>query len=291
MPSTQSAAEFERIAQTSEAHTAESGLDPRDPDTFFVELEQYQGPLDALLDLIKTQSLDILDIPIALVTKQYLEAIRRAESLDIELNAEFVLMAATLIHIKSKALLPTPPSVNEEPAEDPRQDLVELLLEREKFLQAAQMLNERRVIEENVWTAGAADALASGDDDSAELQVSLFDLVQTFGEVLQRLECQPVVELTAETVSVASRIRYLKNLLQSDDQPIRLRDVLLRQAGARAVIATFLAVLEMVKAQAVELLQNEFFGEIVMQKHSKFDQAFRSGELIPASDSELEYSQ
>ena len=141
----------------------------------------------------------------------------------------------------------------------------------------------------NVWTTAAADALAD-DDGETELQVSLFDLVQTFGEVLERLENQPVVEMPEESVSVASRIRFLKNLLQSDDQPVRLRDVLLRQRAPRAVIATFLALLEMVKAQAIEIRQNKLFGEVVIRKHANFDQAFRSGELLPASDSELEYS-
>lgn len=258
-------------------------------ETFVVSLEQYEGPLDALLELIKEQQIDILDIPVARLTEQYLESLRRAESLNVELNAEFVLMAATLVHIKSKMLLPTPPKVDEDAPADPRDDLVKLLLEREKFVQAAQMLGEKRVIEENVWTTAAADALAEEDGD-AELQVSLFDLVQTFGEVLERLENQPVVEMPEESVSVASRILFLKNLLQSDDQPVRLRDVLLRQRVPRAVIATFLALLEMVKAQAIEIRQNKLFGEVVIRKHANFDQAFRSGELLPASDSELEYS-
>ena len=257
-------------------------------ETFVVNLDQYEGPLDALLDLIKAQQLDILDIPVARLTEQYLESLQRAEALNVELNAEFVLMAATLVHIKSKMLLPTPPTVDDDAPADPREDLVKLLLEREKFVQAAQMLGEKRVLEENVWTA-AADALAD-DGGDAELQVSLHDLVQTFGEVLERLESQPVVEMPEESVSVASRILFLKNLLQSDDQPVRLRDVLLRQRVPRAVIATFLALLEMVKAQAIEIRQAQIFGDVVIRKHANFDQSFRSGELLPASDSELEYS-
>ena len=289
MPTTQSAPDEQRTAPNDESLDSRPKETGVSPDTFVVNLEQYEGPLDALLDLIKTQQLDILDIPVARVTEQYLESLKRAESLNVELNAEFVLMAATLIHIKSKVLLPTPPSVDEDAPPDPREDLVKLLLEREKFMQAAQMLGEKRVIEENVWTAVAEDALAS-DDEEPDLQVSLFDLVQTFGDVLERLKNQPVVEMTSEPVSVASRILYLKNLLQSDDQPVRLRDVLLRQRVPRAVIATFLALLEMVKAQAIEIRQNELFGEVVIRKHDNFDQAFRSGELLPASDSELEYS-
>lgn len=289
MPTTQPAPDEQGTVSEDQALQPRLVAEAPSQETFVVSLEQYEGPLDALLELIKAQRIDILDIPVASLTEQYLESLRRAESLNVELNAEFVLMAATLVHIKSKMLLPTTPRVDEDAPEDPREDLVKLLLEREKFMQAAQMLGEKRVIEENVWTTAAADALAD-DDGETELQVSLFDLVQTFGEVLERLENQPVVEMPEESVSVASRIRFLKNLLQSDDQPVRLRDVLLRQRAPRAVIATFLALLEMVKAQAIEIRQNKLFGEVVIRKHANFDQAFRSGELLPASDSELEYS-
>lgn len=257
--------------------------------TFQVHLEQYQGPLDALLELIKKQRIDILDIPIARITEQYLQAIRRAESLNFEVTAEFVLMAATLIHIKSKMLLPVPPKVQDEDPPDPRENLVKRLLEREKFLQAAQMLKQKRVIEENVWSGSSLDVLSESAEPS-ELQVSLFDLVQTFGDVLERLQNQPVVEMEQEPVSVANRIRYMKNLLLSEDGPIFVRQVFLRQGTPRAVVATFLALLEMVKAQAVELRQEELFGEIVIQKHAMFDEAFRNGELLPASDTELEYT-
>ncbi len=260
-------------------------------DSFHVRLEQYEGPLDALLDLVKKQRLDILDIPIAQITEQYLASIRRTESLNFEMGAEFVLMASTLIHIKSKVLLPTAPIVDEEEGEeDPREDLVRRLLEREKFLQAAQMLKEKRVVEENVWTAGVQQSLATDDSEPAELQVSLFDLVKTFGDVLERLESQPVVELSHEAVTVGNRIRYLKNLLISEDGPVQVRQVLLRQRSPRAVIATFLALLEMVKAQAVTLRQQDLFGEILIEKHTMFDEAFRHGDLLVASDTELEYS-
>jgi len=289
MPTTQPAPDEQGTGSEDQALRPRLVAEAPSQETFVVNLEQYEGPLDALLELIKAQQIDILDIPVASLTEQYLESLKQAESLNVELNAEFVLMAATLVHIKSKMLLPTPPKVDEDAPEDPREDLVKLLLEREKFVQAAQMLGEKRVIEENVWTTVAADALG-GDDGESELQVSLFDLVQTFGEVLERLESQPVVEMPEESVSVASRILFLKNLLQSDDQPVRLRDVLLRQRVPRAVIATFLALLEMVKAQAIEVRQSKLFGEVVIRKHANFDQAFRSGELLPASDSELEYS-
>lgn len=263
-----------------------SGAAPLD-DRFHVRLDQYEGPLDALLDLVKKQEIDILDIPIVKITEQYLEALRQAESLNFELSGEFVLMASTLIHIKSKTLLPTPPSLEEE-QEDPRDDLVQKLLEREKFLQAAQMLKEKRIIEENVWTARADESLAPSDEEPAELQVTLFDLVKTFGEVLERLRNEPVVEFEQEPVSVSDRIRFLRDILLTTDGDVQLSEILRQQASPRAVIATFLALLEMVRGQTVTVRQADLFGEIVIRKHTKFDDALDGEGLVP--DSDLEYS-
>lgn len=268
-----------------------SGLrgDASPADRFHVRLDQYEGPLDALLDLVKKQEIDILDIPIVKITEQYLEALRHAESLNFELSGEFVLMAATLIHIKSKTLLPTPPSLEEEP-EDPRDNLVQRLLEREKFLQAAQMLKEKRVVEENVWTARAEESLVPSDDEPTELQVTLFDLVKTFGDVLERLKNEPVVEFEQEPVSVSDQIRFLRDALLGAEGDIRLSDILRQQSSPRAVIATFLALLEMVRAQTVAVRQTDLFGEIVIHKHTKFDEVLEGEGQVPVSDSDLEYS-
>ena len=281
--SSSGSATAENRFQSAEGACAGNGI-------FHVRLDQYEGPLDALLDLIKKQRIDILDIPIAKVTEQYLESVRVAEALDFELSAEFVMMAATLIHIKSKTLLPKTPTVEQETDEDPREDLVQRLIEREKFLQAAQMLKEKRVIEENVWTAGAKEALEQVDEEPAEIQVSLFDLVTAFGDVLERLRNEPVVEMNQESVTVASRIHFLKQLLLAEEGQISIREVLHRQRSTRALVATFLALLEMVKARAIELRQESLFGDILIQRHERFDEAFESGELFPASDAELEYS-
>lgn len=258
-------------------------------DRFHVRLDQYEGPLDALLDLVKQQEINILDIPIVRITEQYLEALRQAQSLNVELSGEFVLMASTLIHIKSKTLLPTPPSLEEE-SEDPRDDLVQKLLEREKFLQAAQMLKEKRIIEENVWTGSADESLAPSDEEPAELQVTLFGLVKTFGEVLERLRNEPVVEFEQEPVSVSDRIRFLRDILLTADGDVQLSEILRQQASPRAVIATFLALLEMVRGQTVTVRQADLFGEIVIRKHTKFDEALDGEGQVPESDSDLEYS-
>ena len=257
---------------------------------FVVRLERFEGPLDALLDLVKKQRLDVRDLPIAHVTEQYLASVRLAESLDVELGSEFLLMAATLIQIKSKALLPTPPTIEEQEAVDAKEDLVKRLVEREKFLLAARMLREKRVIEEQVWTIGAREEETPDSEDAEPLEVSLFDLVRTFGDVLERLRNEPVVEMNPETASVASRIRYLRDLLLEADGPIPIRRILLTQRTARAVVATFLALLEMVKGQVIRLTQEETFGEILIQRHALFNQSLESGDLLNRSDTELEYS-
>ena len=141
-----------------------------------IHLEQYEGPLDLLLDLIRKQQIDIKDIPIATITAQYLEYMEQAREMDMDLSAEFVYMAATLIHIKSKMLLPRDPALGPEgeTAEDPRQELVDRLLEHERFKNAAEMLQQKRMIEENVWSNPQIGAFASEDDDPG-LAITLFD--------------------------------------------------------------------------------------------------------------------
>src|SRR6058998_3824784 len=140
-------------------------------------LEQYEGPLDLLLDLIRKQQIDIKDIPIATITSQYLEYMERAREMDMDLGAEFVYMAATLIHIKSRMLLPRDPELERmSPEDDPRRELVDRLLEHERFKNAAEMLQQKRLIEENVWSNPQIKSFVSEDDDPG-LAITLFDLV------------------------------------------------------------------------------------------------------------------
>src|SRR5215475_6338981 len=150
-----------------------------------VHLESYDGPLDLLLDLIRKQQIDIKDIPIATITAQYLDYMEKAREMDIDLGAEFVYMAATLIHMKSRMLLPSDPALAKEgeQSEDPRQELVERLLEHDRFKHAAEMLQQKRLIEENVLSNPQMKQFVS-DTDVPGLAVSLFDLVKTFSDVL-----------------------------------------------------------------------------------------------------------
>lgn len=254
--------------------TAGASSEPvQSEDAFGVRLDRFEGPLDLLLNLIRRQKIKISDIPIASITEQYLDYLRRAEELNIDLGGEFVFMAATLIHIKSRMLLPSDPLVPEEEQQDPREDLVKRLIEHEKFVQAAQMLREKRLIEENTWTRPVLEAFPDVDEEP-ESAVGVIDLVRTFEKVLERARNRPTYELEGEDVTVASRIQYLKNLLLSEDGAVYLSDVFERQPGRRAMLATFLALLELVRMSAVVLRQKKLFGEIVIRKHKMFDTVF-----------------
>src|SRR3954465_6457273 len=187
-----------------------------------VHLESYDGPLDLLLDLIRRQQIDIKDIPIASITAQYLAYMEKARELDIDLGAEFVYMAATLIHIKSKMLLPVDPELEKmAPEEDPRRELVDRLLEHERFRNAAQMLQQKRLIEENVWSNPQIKWFVSEDDDPG-LAIALFDLVKAFGELLDRAKSRPVYEVESTDVTVSDMVRYLKERFDQvgGDQPV-----------------------------------------------------------------------
>ena len=248
-------------------------------------LEQYDGPLDLLLDLIRKQQIDIKDIPIATITQQYLEYMDKAREMDIDLGAEFVYMAATLIHIKSKMLLPRDPALTPEgeAAEDPRQELVDRLLEHERFKNAAEMLQQKRMIEENVWSNPQIKAFVSDDDDPG-LTATLFDLVKAFGEVLDRLKQRPTYEVESADITVGDMIRYLRDQFKESgpDQPVFIMRVFEQQRTRRGMIALFLAVLEMVRMQAVVVTQKDLFGEIALQRHGSFDDVFANEQPMAA---------
>ena len=249
-----------------------------------IHLDQYEGPLDLLLDLIRKQQIEIKDIPIATITSQYLEYLEKAREMDIDLGAEFVYMAATLIHIKSKMLLPRDPVLSaDDTSEDPRQELVDRLLEHERFKNAAEMLQQKRLIEENVWSNPQIKAFVSEDDDPG-LTATLFDLVKAFGEVLERTKNRPVYEVESADVTVSDMIRYLKDQFTDvgPDKPVFILRIFEQQRTRRAMIALFLAVLEMVRMQAVVVAQKDLFGEIALQRHSGFDAVFASDQPIAA---------
>ena len=254
---------------------------------FLVHLERYEGPLDLLLDLIRKQEINIHDIPIARITGQYLEALDRMEELDINVSGEFLYMAATLIYIKSKMLLPPDPlGTPEEQAADPRAELVQRLVEHEKFKNAAQLLYQKQQIEENVWSK-PDKSLYHDEGTEGELVVSLVDLIKVFQQVLERRKEVARIELRHEQFTVAQMIAQLRaQIIASAENAVNLIQFFEACPSRHAMIVAFLAVLEMVKLQAVLLVQEKQFGDILVRKGRGFDAVFDANGEIRAIDEE-----
>jgi len=231
----------------------------------------YDGPLDLLLDLIRKQDIDIYDIPIAQITAQYLHYISRMKHLDVDLAAEFVYMASLLIHIKSKMLLPKDPSVPEGQMEDPRTELVNRLLEHERFRNAAQMLLQKQQIEEAVWSNPALKEFKDDEAAEPELAADVVDLVKTFRQILDRLRDRPVLEFNQEAVTVGQMIDFVRRRLMLEDRPVRLKQLLRNVQSRQALVCMFLALLELIRLQAIMARQDQTFGEIIIKKHAQFD--------------------
>jgi segregation and condensation protein A len=238
-----------------------------------VRLDQYEGPLDLLLDLIRKQQIDIRNIPIATITAQYLGYLEQAREMDLDIGAEFVFMAATLIHIKSRMLLPTDPELrkDDETGEDPREELVQRLLEHERFKNAAQMLLQKQALEEAVLSNPALKAFKDDEGAEAELAVDVVDIVRTFQQILERARNKPVLAVDEESVTVGQMIEYLRRRLTLEERPVKLKQLLQHTQSQRALICMFLALLELVRLQAILLRQVGTFGDIIVKKHENFD--------------------
>ena len=238
-----------------------------------INLPVYEGPLDLLLDLIRKQEMDIHNIPIAKITEQYLDYLHRLEKLDIDVSADFIYTAATLIHIKSKMLLPVDPLAPPEEQGDPRNELVHRLLEHEKFKNAAQMLYEKQQIEDHVWSRPDR-SLYTGDAVEGELVVSLVDLVKTFQQILERKKEVAKFALRHESVTIAHMMDRLRHRLLANEEPVSLAEFFDTCESRNAMIVALLAVLEMVRMQAVMLVQDALFSDIRVRKHKMFDAVF-----------------
>src|SRR5712671_3609516 len=252
-----------------------------------INIPLYEGPLDLLLDLIKKQEMNIHDIQIALITSQYLDYLHKLEELNVDVSAEFIYMAATLIYIKSKMLLPPDPlaSAEGEP-EDPREELVLRLIEHEKFKNAAQLLYQRQQIEENVWSK-PDKSLYNDEGTEGELVVSLVDLVKIFQQVLERRKEVSRIDLQHEQFTVAQMMAQLRaQILASGDNSVSLIQFFEACSSRHAMIVAFLAVLEMVKMQAIAMAQEKQFGEIVLRKHKMFDTVFDENGVVRQVDQE-----
>jgi segregation and condensation protein A len=243
----------------------------------------YDGPLDLLLDLIRKQDIDIYDIPIATITAQFLAYVNQLKAGDVDVAGEFIYTASLLIHIKSKMLLPRSPSGPDDAAEDPRRELVERLLEHERFKNAAQMLQQKQMLEAASWTNPGVREFKDDAAAEPEIAADTVDLVRIFRDILERARKRPSFNLEEDSVTVGQMVQFLARRLTMEDKPVALRRLLSHTRSERALIAMFLALLELVRVQAILLRQDRAFSEIFIKKHVGFESVMNQG-LANAGD-------
>lgn len=242
------------------------------PDAYRVKLETFEGPLDLLLHLVRKNDVNIYDIPIALITEQYLAYIELMQEMNLDVAGEFLVMAATLIHLKSRAILPRPETAagELEPEEDPREALVRRLLEHQKYKAAAELLHERETLRSAQWIRpDGRVADAAGDEYEPELEVDLFSLLAAFRGVLSRANQKPRMVLPPDRLSIEDRIEQLLARL-SETEAAGFEDLFNDGDGSRGfMIVTFLAVLEMIRLKLIRTFQSGAFGAIRVYKRAR----------------------
>jgi len=240
------------------------------PDAYKVKLDSFEGPLDLLIHLIRSNEVNVYDIPIALITEQYLSYLALMQELNLDVAGEFLVMAATLIHIKSRMLLPRPDPTQDDQPEDPREALVRRLLEHQKYKAAAELLHERETVRSaQFMRPDARVADAAGDEYEPELEVDLFSLLAAFKGVLERASRRPRMVLPPEEIPIETRIEQLLARL-SETEACGFEDLFADGDGSRSfVIVTFLALLEMIRLKLVRVYQSMGSGAIRVYKRAR----------------------
>jgi segregation and condensation protein A len=243
-----------------------------------VRLPVFEGPLDLLLYLIRKEEVSIYDIPIARITGQYLEYLRAMQELDIAVAGEFLVMAATLIQIKSQMLLPRDPDAPEQDTEDPRAELVYQLLEHQKFKGAANTLHQKALIESATFTRGDEET----DRNNPEVSATVFQLFEVFREVLERKRAITEIEIARDEMTMAEKIGEIKMMIVERGE-VTAREVFERARSRREMVLVFLALLELVKELEIRIAQSEMFGEIVIVKRDDTPPMFAAELEVAAS--------
>ena len=252
--------------------------EPQEQSPFSVTVGQvYDGPLDLLLDLIRKQDIDIYDIPIAKITAQFLAYVDKLKATDMDVAGDFIYTASLLIHIKSKMLLPRSPSGPDDAADDPRRELVERLLEHERFKNAAQMLQQKQMLEAATWSNPGVREFKDDAAAEPEIAADTVDLVRIFRDILERARKRPTFNVQDDSITVGQMIQFLTRRLSMEDRPLALRRLLSHTKSSRALVAMFLALLELVRLQAILLRQDRAFSEIFIKKSTGFDSVVNDG--------------
>lgn len=221
---------------------------------YTVRLEMFEGPLDLLLHLIHKNEMDITNIPIALITEQYLEYLKLMKVLNLDIAGEYLLMASTLLHIKSKMLLPTSSEKEDEEGEDPRAELVRKLLEYQRYKNGAAELERRPMLDRDVFVRSALVDDGEGKEEE-RIEVNLFELLDAFRQVLERAKAEAFHEVILDRVSVEEKVQEILSLLQRENRSMAFHFLFPEQASRRVIIVTFLAILELVKMKLVRIFQ------------------------------------
>jgi segregation and condensation protein A len=228
-------------------------------------LGEFAGPLDLLLYLIRQEQVDIYDIPVARITDEYLRYLRLMQEMDIAVAGDFLVMAATLIEIKSRMLLPPDPTTaaEDEEALDLRRELIDRLLEHQKFKAAAQMLWSRATVEQAVFTRAELET----DKQNPEVSAGVFDLLRVFQEILARHKEEVLLEIERDEMTMTEMLERLRNMVMSAGE-LNLRVYFERANSRRELVLAFLSVLELVRGTEISLIQRETFGEIIARAGS-----------------------
>lgn len=228
-------------------------------DPYTVKLEIFEGPLDLLLHLIRRNQVDIYDIPIATITDQYLGYLRMMRSFNLDVAGEFLLMAATLLQIKSKTLLPLPPDEEEEEGEDPRAELVNRLVEYEKYKEAAARLHERDMLDRDIFVQKNQ---ARESEDRGLVEVGVFELIEALKDVLTRASIEATYNITLDQITIEERIAQILEVVKLEGSGLLFTSLFSGASSREDIIVTFLALLELIKMRMIKVYQRTPFGPI-----------------------------
>lgn len=239
---------------------SEQNIPSEERPPYTVRLDTFEGPLDLLLHLIQKNELDIFNIPIALITEQYMEYLKWMKTLNLDIAGEYLLMASTLLHIKSKMLLPSPSAEEEEEGEDPRKELVRRLLEYRKYKEAASELVKRPMLDRDVFIR-----LVSVEEEEPKeerIEATLFDLIDAFRKALERAKIESIHEVVLDRLTVEDKVQEILLLLQREKRSLAFHFFLPEGATRREIVITFLAILELVKMKWIRIFQSAPFETI-----------------------------
>ena len=239
--------------------------------SYKLRLDVFEGPLDLLLYLIKKDDIDISNIPIAEITDQYMKYIEMMQMLDLDVVGDFLVMAATLMQIKSKMLLPPDPQVEEEEQEDPRDELVRRLQEYKRFKEIADALQEKEILRRDFFARAADEELTDQIKNEAKetfFEANLFDLINALTEALKKLPEDVIHEIVKEEFTVERKIHDVLHVLL-DRSSILLKDLFGQSKSKIEVIVTFLAVLELIRLKEIKVIQKQVFGDIEVLRHKE----------------------